>query len=80
MNILGPPLDSVPLPEIYNFGRGLPGLHNYEFSFSYRCVGVEKILENCQILTILPCPYGARVMKLIIYVLLTPKLHHTKFE
>lgn len=27
--------------EIYNFGRELLGLYNYEFSFSYKCVAVD---------------------------------------
>lgn len=38
-------LSQSPFPEdhrIYNFGKGIPGLHNYKFSFSYTCVGVEK--------------------------------------
>lgn len=32
--------------KINNFGKGLPGLPNYEFSFSYRCVVEEKIFEK----------------------------------
>lgn len=32
---------------IYNFGRGLTGLHDYEFSFTFRYAVVEKkILET----------------------------------
>lgn len=31
---------------IYNFGRGLTGLHDYEFSFTFRCAEVEEILEK----------------------------------
>lgn len=30
---------------IYNFGRGFIGLYDYEFSFIFRYVVVEKILE-----------------------------------
>jgi hypothetical protein len=32
--------------EIYNFGRGLPALHYYAFSFHYKCAVQEKIFEN----------------------------------
>lgn len=28
--------------EIYNFGRRLPCLHNYEFGFPHKCVRVQK--------------------------------------
>lgn len=29
--------------EIYYFGRNLPALYHYAFSFSFRCVTVEKM-------------------------------------
>ena len=33
--------------QIYNFGRGLPALHHYAFSFSQTCVVIKKkIFEN----------------------------------
>lgn len=31
--------------NIYNLGQGVYGLHNYELSFTYRCVG-EYYIEN----------------------------------
>lgn len=36
---------SPPLGHLYKY-RGLPGLHNYKFSFSYRCAEVENIFDN----------------------------------
>lgn len=40
MTILAPTLPKE--HGILQFGRGLPSLHNYEFSFSYRWMGVDK--------------------------------------
>lgn len=31
---------------IYSFSKGLPGLHDYEFSFTFRCAEEEEILEK----------------------------------
>lgn len=39
---------------IYHFGGGLPGLQNLEFSFSYRSVGVKKIILHYLTLYALP--------------------------
>ena len=45
-----PPWRQNPYPgdhQIYNFGRGLPALYHYAFSFSQTCAVVEKkIFEN----------------------------------
>lgn len=40
--------------QIYHFGRGLSGLQIFEFSFSYRSVGVKKIILHYITLYALP--------------------------
>lgn len=62
MTILAPPSSQNLFPkghEIYNFGRGFPGLHtgNFEFSFSYRCLGEEKIFKHCMHLHYINLPF-----------------------
>lgn len=43
--------------EIHSLGRWLSDLHNYEFNFSYRCVGEEKkIMTNGHVLIIFVLP------------------------
>lgn len=45
---------------IYSFSKGLPGLHDYEFSFTFKCAEEEEILEkNCQILAFLALALGS---------------------
>ena len=67
--------------QIYNFGRGLPALHHYAFSFSQTCVVVKKkIFENWSLFAPTPRPRGAKDLKFTIYVPLIPKMLHTKFE
>lgn len=66
-------------PKIYNFVRGLLDL-NYEFSFPYRYVVMEKTifgkLSNLTILALPSGPYKTNVIKFTIYVTLTEKIHH----
>ena len=38
--------------EIYNLGRGLPGLHNFAFSFSFSCAERGRFLYITYINTI----------------------------
>lgn len=48
MNIFAPLYSQNPFLEehgIYNFGKGLPALQNYEFRFLFTCVGVDKFLN-----------------------------------
>lgn len=40
--------------EIYHFGRGLSGLQNLEFRFSYSSAGVKKIILHYVTLYALP--------------------------
>ena len=82
---LAPPWGQNPYPgdhQIYNFGRGLPALHHYAFSFSQTCAVVKKkIFENWSLFSPpTPGPRGARDLKFTIYVPLVPKMLHTKFE
>lgn len=49
MTILTLILEPIPLPgeqEIYNFGRGFPGLHNYEFSIFLQMCRIKEEYFN----------------------------------
>ena len=62
-----PPQVRTPTPgdhQIYDFGKGLPALHHYTFSFSKACADVEKnIFENWSLLDSFcptPRPHGCK--------------------
>ena len=67
MTILAPPCSQKPDTgghEIYNFGRGLPSLHNCAISFSSTCAEVEKIFENwSNFFSLGPTPRAPRVQE-----------------
>lgn len=65
--------------EIYNIGRRRPGLHNPEFSISFKCADFWKKWSNCGNFDLAPRTPMGQVIKTI-YVPLTPKLHYATFE
>lgn len=63
--------------KTYNFVRGLPGLHYYEFVF-FKRAKVQRFFTICYL------ALGPRLdkskLKCKIRVFSAPKMHHTKFE
>lgn len=63
--------------KTYNFVRGLPGLHYYEFVF-FKRAKVHRFFTICYL------ALGPRLdkskLKCKIRLFSAPKMHHTKFE
>lgn len=63
---------------IYSFSKGLPGLHDYEFSFTFRCAEVEEILEKIVKFGFFgPGPWVSVNLTRVMKFTITLRMHHT---